>query len=158
MHDDFRLPQSRWIALLSIAHRYEFLNMYKRAIREIYDFTPSKYRNAEQKSDTDSDSDAGPQSLDSKLDYVMLISVAEKYDAPLQHLVPTFIALVLRPNPVEDAEAAHLSALTMCRLARAREHYLRKYPLSTTRLSQNDRREGAERIVREIWLPITTKI
>jgi len=155
MHDDFRLPQSGWIALLSIAHRYEFLNMYKRAVREIYDFKPSECRNAEQKSDADSDLDAGSESPDSKLDYVMLISVAEKYDVPLQHMVSTFIALVLRDNPLEDAEAAHLSTLTLCRLARAREHYLRRYNLRPARLSQNDRHDGAERIVREIWLPNT---
>jgi len=136
MHDDFRLPQPGWIALLSIAHRYEFLNVYKRAVREIYDFKPSL------------------EPPDSKLDYVMLISVAEKYDVPLQHMVPTFTALVLRENPLEDAEAAHLSILTLCRLARAREHYLRRYTLRPSRLS--DRLDGAERIVREIWLLNTT--
>jgi len=150
MHDDFRLPQSRWIALLSIAHRYEFLNMYKRAIREIYDFTPSEYRNAEQKSDTDSNLDA-----DSKLDYVMLISVAEKYDVPLQHVVPTFITLVLRDDPLTDAEAAHLSTLTMCRLARAREHYYRGNTIDF--LTHNERRNAAERSVKEIWPLTTTK-
>jgi hypothetical protein len=37
MHDGFSLPQSSWIALLSIAHHYEFLNVRERAIREIYD-------------------------------------------------------------------------------------------------------------------------
>jgi len=47
-NDTFRLPQSSWMALLSIAHRYEFMNAQKRAIREIYDRGPlrSQYPNA----------------------------------------------------------------------------------------------------------------
>ena len=70
-------------------------------------------------------------------------------------MAPTFIALVLRNDPLTDAEAAHLSTLTLCRLARAREHYLPGYVLAFNRLSQNDRRNGVERIVREMWLPNT---
>ena len=42
-NDNFRLPQLSWVALLSIAHRYEFTNMRERAIREIYDRKPGKY-------------------------------------------------------------------------------------------------------------------
>jgi hypothetical protein len=38
----FRLPQSSWMALLSIAHRYEFMTVRERAIREIYDVRLSK--------------------------------------------------------------------------------------------------------------------
>ena len=131
--------------------------MYKRAIREIYNYPPSEYRNAERKPDTDSDLDAlaGSDSPDSKLDYAMLISVAEKYDVPLQHVVPTFIALVLRDDPLTDAEAAHLSTLNMCRLARAREYYFRRYP--NNRTPQNDRRNAAEKIVQETWPPTTAK-
>jgi hypothetical protein len=157
MHDDFRLPQSGWIALLSIAHRYEFLNVYKRAVREIYDFAQSEYRNAEKKSDRDSeysDLDAGSDSPDPNLDYLMLISAADKYDVPFQHVVPTFIALVLRHNPLTDAEATHLSTLTMCRLARAREYYHRR--IANAPMKPNfDRHNEAEKIVREIWLPNT---
>jgi len=133
--------------------------MYKRAIREVYDFKPSEYRNAEQKSDTDSDLDAGSESPDSKLDYVTLISVAERYDVPLQHVVPTFIVLVMRDKPLEDAEAAHLSRLTLCRLARARERYLRLTlklrAIRVSGVSEYNRHSEAERIVREIWLPNT---
>ena len=133
--------------------------MYKRAIREIFDFKPSEYRNAEQKSDTDLDLDAGSKSPDSTLDYVTLISVAERYDVPPQHVVPTFIVLVMRLNPLEDAEAAHLSRLTLCRLARAREKYLRKTlslrAIRMSGVSEYDRPSEAEEIVRAIWLPNT---
>lgn len=82
MYDNFRLSQSQWIVLLSIAHCCEFLNVYKRTVREIYDFTSSEYRNAKQKSDRDSDLDAGTDSPDPKLDYMTLISVVEKWSQP----------------------------------------------------------------------------
>jgi hypothetical protein len=154
MHDDFRLPQSGWIALLSIAHRYEFLNVYKRAVRELYDFAQSEYWNAEQKSDRDPDLDAGSDSPDPKLDYLMLISAADKYDVPFQHVVPTFIAVVLRQNPLTDAEATHLSTLTMCRLARAREYYRRRYAVAPMKPTF-DRHNEAEKVVRESWFPNT---
>jgi hypothetical protein len=45
MNDTFCLSQSSWVALLSIAHRYEFMNARKRAIREIYNCRPSEYPN-----------------------------------------------------------------------------------------------------------------
>ncbi|KAI0251878.1 hypothetical protein BJV78DRAFT_395638 [Lactifluus subvellereus] len=38
MHDGFSLPQTSWIALLSITHRYDFPNVRERAIREVYGF------------------------------------------------------------------------------------------------------------------------
>jgi len=128
--------------------------MYKRAIREIYDY-PSEYRNAEKKSDTDSDRDKGPDSPDPRLGHAVLISLAEKYDVPLQHVVPTFVALVLRDDPLTDDEAALLSVVTVCRLARAREQYFRKY--MTNRLGPDERRNAAEKIVQVFSLSTTAK-
>ena len=103
MHDGFSLPQTSWIALLSIAHHYEFLNVRERAIREIYD--PAAQQ---------------PQ------DPVLLISVAEKYDVPPKHLVPSLVAFVLRPQPLSEDEVLRFSALTVSRLAHAREDFVRR--------------------------------
>ena len=103
MHDGFSLPQSSWIALLSIAHRYEFLNVRERAIREIYDLAAQP-----------------PQ------DPMLLISVAEECDVPPKHLVPSLVAFLLRPQPLSEGEVLRFSALTVSRLAHAREDFVRR--------------------------------
>ena len=103
MHDGFSLPQSSWIALLSIAHHYEFLNVRERAIREIF----------------------GPAAQQPQ-DYMLLISVAEKYDVPPQHLVLSLVSLVTRAQPLSEGEVARFSALTVSRLAHAREDFVRR--------------------------------
>lgn len=102
MHDGFSLPQPSWIALLSIAHRYEFLNVFERAICEIYD----------------------PE--EQAQDHMLLINVAEKYDVPPKHLIPSLVTFVLRPQPLSEDEVARFSALTVSRLAHAREDFVRK--------------------------------
>jgi len=124
-NDNFRLPQSSWVALLSIAHHYEFTDMRERAIREIYDSGPSKYPNA-QRANTDSDSDVDPDS-----NHAMLISAAEKYDVPLKHVVPTFVALVMRKEPLTEVEVALFSIGMIVRLAGAREDLLRNTTAGT---------------------------
>jgi len=103
MHDGFSLPQSSWIALLSIAHYYEFLNVRERAIREIYGLTAQQ-----------------PQ------DYMLLISVAEKYDVSPKHFLPSLVSLVMRPQSLSEGEVARFSALTVSRLAQAREEFVRR--------------------------------
>jgi hypothetical protein len=150
-NDPFCLPQSSWVALLSIAHRYEFMNVRKRAIREIYDRKPSKYPNA-QRANTDSDSDVASDPK-STPDYVMLISAAEKYDVPLRHVVPAFVAVVMREQPLADIEAALLSMDTVVRLARAREEFLRKIlPNQGVLFSPaNYEDDMARKIVSNIW-------
>ena len=138
-NDNFRLPQSSWVALLSIAHRYEFTDMRERAIREIYNSGPSKHRNA-QRANTDSDSDVDPNS-----DHAMLISAAEKYDVPLQHVVPTFVAFVMREEPPTEVEFALFSIGMIVRLTGAREDLLRN---TTNKLPS---KATAKRIVCRIW-------
>ena len=132
MHDDFSLPQSSWIALLSIAHRYEFLNVRVRAIREIYD--PVRQRD---EGNSGSDSSSAPP------DYLTLMLTAEKYDVPLQQALPSFVGCVMREEPLTEVEIARLSTLTAHRLARAREDYLRK--------TKGRSRNVAKVIVRDIW-------
>ena len=97
--------------MLSIAHRYEFQNVFKRAIREIYD------RPASERGESDEDSEPGDP---------MLISVAEKYDVPFEHVVPILVALVMREEPLTEVEVTVLSPLTVSRLGRAREEFLCK--------------------------------
>jgi len=116
MHDSFSLPRSRWIALLSIAHRYEFENVRARAIREIYD--PLGKRD-KIKSSPDPGPDPEPP------DYLVLILTAEKYNVPLERALPAYIGLVMRKDPLTQAEIVRSSALTVHRLASAREEYLR---------------------------------
>ena len=124
MHDGFFLPRSSWIPLLSISHRYEFLNVRERAIREIY----------------------GPQGNSvpdpEPPDNLTLILTAEKYDVPPQQAFPPFVELVMRKEPLTEVEIERLPALTVHRLARAREDYLRERRYFD---------HVAMRIVCEIW-------
>lgn len=80
----------------------------------------------------------------------MLISTAEKYDVPLRHVVPTFVAVVKREEPLMDVEAALLRMGTVVRLARAREEFLRK--ILPNRSWGANREDGmAREIVSNIW-------
>jgi hypothetical protein len=103
MHDGFSLPHKSWIALLSISHRYDFPNVCKRAIREVFD-----------------------ESKIEEKDYSLLVSVAEKYDVPSKHTFPLLIGIVKRQKPLTEGEVASLSALTVSRLAQAREEFVRE--------------------------------
>src|SRR5260221_3718438 len=111
MNDDFYLPQSSWIALMSIAHRHEFENVFKRAIREIFD------RPTSERGESDSDLERNDPKL---------ISVAEKYDVPFEYVVPNLVVLVMREEPLTEVEVSLLSPLTVSRLGRAREDFLCK--------------------------------
>jgi hypothetical protein len=104
MHDGFSLPQPSWIALLSIAHHYEFLNVRERAIREIYE----------------------PAAAQQSHDHMLLILVAEKYDVPPRHLLPSLVSFVMRSQPLTEVEVSSFSALTVSQLAHAREDFVRK--------------------------------
>ncbi|KAI0305099.1 hypothetical protein B0F90DRAFT_1701254 [Multifurca ochricompacta] len=79
-----------------------FLNVRERAIREIYGQV------------------AQPQ------DHLLLLSVAEKYDLPPKHLLSSLVVLVTRPQPLTEGEVARFSALTVSRLAHAREDFVRR--------------------------------
>ena len=136
MHHDFDLPESSWITLLSIAHRYEFLNIYKRAIYELFD-RPASGRQS-------SGSASGPS-------YAKLISVAEKYDVPFQHVLPSIVALVTRSEPLIEVEVVHLSMLTICRLGRAREEYIRTTVRHSRSLNLDGKVMVVKDIVRNIW-------
>jgi len=144
MHGDAPLPESRWPTLLSIAHRYEFQDVRARAIRKIYGHL-REWSKQNPASDSDSESIGIIPYL--KPDHVMLISMAEKYDVPLRQVFRSFVEVVMQEEPLTDVEIASLSTLTVHRLSRAREGYLRK----TARDEPSNFRSVAREIVRDIW-------
>ena len=137
MRDGFSLPRSSWIALLSIAHRYEFLNVRERAIREIYD----------PQGNWDKGNSGSVPVLDPEPpDDLTLLLTAEEYDVPLQQVLPTLVELVMRKETLTETEITRLSATTLHRLSRAREDYLR-----TSVLFNLGHNKVAEGIVCDIW-------
>jgi hypothetical protein len=117
IYDDFALSQESWIALLSITHRYEFLNVRERAILEIYGPFRARQKRWEE------------QEIQQELqrhDYQLLISVAEKYNVPIRDLVPLLLPFVVRQQPLTEGEVLGFSALTVSRLAHAREDFQRE--------------------------------
>ena len=154
IHHGFSLPESSWVALLSIAHRYEFLNVRERAIREIYN--PLTRWDARQPGwEPEQGFYLRPSEKPETPDHLTLVSTAEKYDVPFREVLPSLVELVMREEPlsVAEVEIARLSTLTMYRLARAREDYSRK----TTRAGDLNTRRVAKGIVRDIWLEAEKK-
>jgi len=84
--------------------------------------------------------------------------MVEKYDVALQHTVyifPLLVILVTRAQSLTEVEVARLSALTVFRLAHAREQLLRKPTLTlwireTGRLVEVEKRCGEEHRVRHL--------
>ena len=107
MHEGFSLTQTSWIALLSIAHRYEFPNVRERAINEIYRVLLQQQEQLQH-------------------DHLLLISVGEKYDVEPRYMVPSLVALVMRVQPLTPEEVARFSPVTVSRLAHAREDFARR--------------------------------
>jgi len=130
--------------LLSIAHRYEFQEVFKRAIREIYDDPAQKTKKRRR-----SDSELGNP--------IFLILIAEQYDVLLRHIVPYLVALVVREEALTEAEIMDLSPLTVSQLRRAREDFLRKtwrsraLEWSCTNATLGSPDIVAMEIVRSIW-------
>jgi len=128
MHADFSLPRTSWVALLSITHRYEIPNVHEQATYEIFHNSSKEYKS------------------DPKL-VQLLISVVEKYDVSRAHLFPWLVALVGREKPLKEDEIAHFSALTMSRIAHAREDCARRARSESSKFDPND----VQNIVRKIW-------
>lgn len=93
------------------------------------------------------DSENVPTRASEPPNHLTFISTAEKYDVPLRKVVPSFIELVIREEPLTEVEIANLSTLTVHRLAGAHEDYLRK----TAREAHSDPHSVAKIIVRDIW-------
>jgi hypothetical protein len=80
-------------------------------------------------------------------DYQLLISVAEKHDVPLGSIVPLLLPFVVREQPLTEGEVLRFSALTVSRLAHAREDFQRDRRSQGWALISSDAKE----IVRRIW-------
>jgi hypothetical protein len=80
-------------------------------------------------------------------DYQLLISVAEKYDVPIRDVVPLLLPFVVREQPLTEGEVLGFSALTVSRLAQAREEFQRK------RMGSLFRPLNPQEIVYRIWEP-----
>jgi len=139
----FTLPQESWVALLSIAHRYEFLNVRDRAIGEIY----GPFLTRQKRWDSKVEKEQKIQQELQQHDYQLLISVAEKYDVPLDNVVPLLLPFVVREQPLTEGEVLRFSALTVSRLAHARESLQRERGAQRLGLRALD----PEEIVYRIW-------
>jgi hypothetical protein len=124
IYDGFTLSQASWVALLSIAHRYEFLNVRERAIREIYG--PFLARQGRWDSIPKARKEQEIQQELEQHNYQLLISVAQKYDVPLGYIFPLLLLFVVREQPLTEGEVLGFSALTVSRLAHAREDFQRE--------------------------------
>jgi hypothetical protein len=148
IYDGFTLSQESWIALLSITHRYEFLNVRERAIREIY----GPFRARQKRWDSMSQ-ERKEQEIQQELeqhDYQLLISVAEKYDVPLGYIFPLLLPFVVRKQPLTEEEVLRFSALTVSRLAHAREDFRGSRP-RLFGAHMESQGQGPEEIVYRIW-------
>jgi len=110
----------------------------ERAIREIY----NSFR-ARQKRWDSMMTEEIQQELEQH-DYQFLISVAEKYEVPLRYIVPLLLPFVVREQPLTEGEVLRFSALTVSRLAHAREDF--KLGIGSSELEPEP-----ENIVYKIW-------
>ena len=143
------------MTLLSIAHRYEFLDVRERAISEIYGPFRARLESWESISLAVKREKKIQQELQQH-DYQLLISVAEKYDVPLCHIVPLLLPFVVREQPLTLREVLRFSALTLTRLANAREDFLRggpKNPWERASMKPDVTPDAVKRIVYSIWEP-----
>lgn len=145
IYDGFTLSQESWVALLSIAHRYEFLDVRERAIREIYG--PFRARLKRWDSMTRERREQEIQQELQQHDYQLLISVAEKFDVLTHDVVPLLLPFVVRERPLTEREILRFSPLTISRLAHAREDFLRERGSRMRALPPDP-----EEIIYKIWV------
>jgi hypothetical protein len=96
----------------------------ERAIREIY--YPFRARQKRWESTSKERKEQEIQKELEQHDYQLLISVAEKYDVPLVYIFPLLLPFVVREQPLTEGEVLGFSALTVSRLAHAREDFQRE--------------------------------
>jgi hypothetical protein len=87
--------------------------VWKRAIREVYDWELVECM---------------PSESDPEPGCAMLISLAEKYDVPLQHVERYIVMLVAQYESLREDQVA-LFRRPPCVRARARKFYARLYPV-----------------------------
>jgi hypothetical protein len=124
--DSFVMSTEEWVALLSITHRFRFIEAKFRAQREIFEHSIA----------------LGP---------VARISLAEKHSVPTTFIVPALEDLVRRPEPLLERDIANLSGEMVARLGDAREKYLRES--SRMFASETWLKRVAHDIVKQLWRP-----
>ena len=82
-------------------------------------------------------------------DYQLLISVAEKYDVLLRDVLPLLLLFVVREQPLTEGEVLGFSALTVSRVAHAREDFQRER--ASRRLALGSGPSDPQEIVYRIW-------
>jgi hypothetical protein len=114
----------KWVALLSITHRFRFTEAEYRARREVFERSIS-------------------------LDPVTRISLSEKHSVPTTFIIPALEDLIRRPEPLIEREIVILSGEMVARLGVARERYLRQ----SSRASASEKwlKRVAHDIVKELW-------
>ena len=114
----------KWVALLSITHRFRFTEAEYRARREIFERSTS-------------------------LDPVERISLAEKHSVPTTFILPALEDLIRRPGPLLEREIADLSGEMVARLGVGREKYLRQS--SKMFASEKWLKRVARDVVKQLW-------
>ncbi|KAI0314684.1 hypothetical protein OF83DRAFT_1063399, partial [Amylostereum chailletii] len=129
----FALPQASWRAVLSIAHRFTFAEIFDRALRELIP----------------------PPTAE---DAIAIIAVVEKYDIAVDRVAPALQMLVRRQEPLTEFEWEKMSWSMASHIAQARERYVAKVWEVSQRQSQSwgGNIEGALRaeaasIVDSVW-------
>jgi hypothetical protein len=117
------MPILNWVALLSIAHRFEFTDAESRARREVFQRGP--------------------------LDPVKQIFLAEQLSVPISFIVPALEDLVRRRKPLQKQELTNLSGEMMARLGKAREKYVRES--SRMFAFESWLKQVASNIVKSVW-------
>ena len=117
------MPISNWVALLSIAHQFQFIDAESRARREVFQHSP--------------------------LDPVEQISLAEQLSVPISFVVPALEDLVRRRKPLQKEELTKLSREMIGRLCKAREKYVRES--SRMFASESWLKQVASNIVKSVW-------
>jgi hypothetical protein len=122
--EDFSMPISNWVALLSIAHRFKFTDAESRARREVFQRSPP-------------------------LDPVDQIFLVEKHSVPISFIIPALQDVVRRSQPLEKKELSNLSREMISRLWTAREEYVRE--ASKICASERWLQQVAGNIVKATW-------
>lgn len=120
------MPIANWVALLAIAHRFEFTDAEARARREVFEGT-----------------------VGSNLSPMKKVALAEKHVVPISFIIPALEALVRRSKPLDKREIDSLSGEMVARLGVAREKYVRES--SRMFASETWLKRVAHDIVESVW-------
>ncbi|TFY75413.1 hypothetical protein EWM64_g8598 [Hericium alpestre] len=126
MHDDSTMPKESWVALLSVAHRYDIAVVQSRTAKALV-------------------------ALDPPVNPVELIAIASKYDLPRRPFTAALETVIRRSQPFSIDEIEMLPSDMLTALCRGREWYIRDCNRSFS-MSEAGLAANAQRIVKDIFL------